>query len=186
MIRKKLDSLYNAGGYLAAFFLVTICLLVVVQVSFNCIDRISTLTTGTAIGLTIPSYSDFTGFFLASSSFLALAYTMRKGSHIRVTLIFSNLSEPIQKVVETLCLLFASVISLYFTVYTAYLVYESFIYNDLSSGMVAIPIWIPQSSMLLGLCLLSISFVDDFFCHITGRSISYNRHLDKIAQDMNE
>lgn len=186
MIRKKLDSLYNAGGYLAAFFLVTICLLVVVQVSFNCIDRLSTLITGTAIGLTIPSYADFTGFFLASASFLALAYTMRNGSHIRVTLIFSNLSAPIQNVVETLCLFFAASVSLYFTAYTGYLVYESFIYNDLSSGMIAIPIWIPQSSMLLGLALLSLSLVDDFFCHITGRTISYNRHLNEIAHNMSE
>ena len=51
----------------------------------NLIDRISSLLTGQAIGLTIPSYADFTGFFLAASSFFALAHTHREGGHIRVS-----------------------------------------------------------------------------------------------------
>ncbi|MGL1931667.1 MAG: TRAP transporter small permease [Desulfotalea sp.] len=186
MLRKILNNLYKASGYLSAFFLMTICLLVIVQVGFNSIDRISTLTTGSAIGLTIPSYADFTGFFLAASSFLALAYTMRSGSHIRVTLIFSNLPYILQKILEGVCLLLASVITVYFTYYTGYLVYESFTYNDLSSGMIAIPIWIPQSTMFLGLAVLAISLIDDLFCHLLGKNISFNQPHAAMAEKINE
>jgi len=64
MLRKTLNALYTGSGWLAAAFLFIICLLVVCQVALNSIDRISTILTGTAVGLTIPSYSDFTGFFL--------------------------------------------------------------------------------------------------------------------------
>lgn len=186
MLRKILNNLYKVSGYLSAFFLITICLLVIVQVGFNSIDRISTLITGSAIGLTIPSYADFTGFFLAASSFLALAYTMRAGSHIRVTLIFSNLPFALQKFMEGACLLLASVITVYFAYYTGYLVYESFTYNDLSSGMIAIPIWIPQSTMFLGLAILAISLIDDLFCHLFGKSISYNQPHSRMAEKINE
>ena len=64
---------------LAATFIAAICLLVFAQVLLNLVDRIAKMTTGAAIGLAIPSYADFTGFFLAASSFLALAYTLREG-----------------------------------------------------------------------------------------------------------
>lgn len=186
MIRKTLDTIYNASGYLAAFFLMIICLLVICQVGLNSIDRISTMITGTAFGLTIPSYADFTGFFLAASSFLALTYTMRSGSHIRVTLIFSNLSPRVQKVLEGWCLLFAATITIYFSYYTGYLVYESFIYNDLSPGMIAVPLWIPQTTMFLGLVILSISLVDDLITLLSRKTISYNQSLEQHAEKINK
>ncbi len=137
------------------------------------------MLTGAAIGLTIPSYADFTGFLLAASSFLALAYTLRSGSHIRVTLVYSNLSKGVQHIVEGWCLFFASVVAIYFTWYTGYLLYESYVYNDLSSGMVAVPLWIPQSAMLLGLVILSVSLVDDLLCLLFTRKTSYKSKLEK-------
>lgn len=180
-MRKALNALYLGSGWLAAAFLFIICLLVICQVILNLIDRVSALVTGTAVGLTIPSYADFTGFFLAASSFLALAYTMRSGSHIRVTLLFSHFPAGLKKAADGWCLLFAATLTLYFSYFTGYLVYESYIYNDLSPGMIAVPLWIPQSAMLLGLVILSISLVDDFICLLTNRTVSYNRSIQEVA-----
>lgn len=185
MIRKTLNSLYLGSGWLAAAFLFIICLLVVCQVALNLIDRISALITGTAVGLTIPSYADFTGFFLAASSFLALAYTMRSGSHIRVTLLFSHFPQRLKKVAEGWCLLFAAALTIYFSYFTGYLVYESFIYNDLSSGMIAVPLWVPQSAMLLGLIILSISLIDDFIALLRGNTVSYNQSVEEAIESTN-
>ncbi len=173
MVRKVLDGVYRCSGWLAAAFLLLICLLVICQVGCNLIDRVSGLVTGTAVGLTIPSYADFTGFLLAASSFLALAYTLRSGSHIRVTLFFSHFGKRVQCVLEGWCLLFAASITCYFSGYTGYLVYESFIYNDLSSGMIAVPLWIPQTAMFLGLVILAISLLDDLFCLVVFGTTSY-------------
>ena len=96
-MRKLLDSLYLASGWAAACFIGAICTLVVAQVGLNLIDRVAGLATGTAIGLTIPSYADFTGFFLAAASFLALAHTLRQGGHIRVTLLISHLPDRLAR-----------------------------------------------------------------------------------------
>ncbi len=178
MVRKILNSIYELGGWLAAVFLFLICAVVVCQVGCNLVDRISALLTGTAVGLTIPSYADFTGFLLAASSFLALAYTLRSGSHIRVTLFFSRMSNKMQRIAEAWCLLFAAVITIYFTCYTGYLLYESYIYKDLSPGMIAVPLWIPQTAMLLGLVVLSISFLDDLVCLLLTGSTSYHKITD--------
>ncbi len=162
-LRKSLERLYLTSGWCAATFLALICLLVLVQVSLNAIDRISGLLVGSAIGLTIPSYSDFTGFFLAAASFLALAYTLRQGEHIRVTLFLSRCNERVRHWLEIWCLSLTSAVTLYFAWYSLLLVRESYIYHDLSPGMIAVPIWIPQTAMFLGLLILSIALLDSLF-----------------------
>ena len=172
-MRKFLDSLYLASGWVAAIFIGAICTLVVAQVCLNLIDRISGLMTGTAIGLTIPSYADFTGFFLAAASFLALAHTLRQGSHIRVTLLISHLPGRIARLLEFWCILVAAAISIFFSWYTAILVKESYEFHDLSPGLIAVPLWIPQTAMLMGLIILSIALVDEFIGLLHGRPPSY-------------
>lgn len=182
-MRRFLDRLYTFSGWLAAGFIAAIYLLVVVQVCLNLIDRISTIMTGTAIGLTIPSYADFTGFFLASASFLALAYTFRQGGHIRVTLLISYLPVKIGTLLEFWCIAVAAAISCYFTWYTAVLVWESYDFHDLSPGMIAVPLWIPQSGMLLGLAILSLALIDELLCFLTGGQPSYTDRGENLLSE---
>lgn len=182
-MRYLLDSLYKSSCWLAATCIGAICLLVVSQVLLNILDRISTLVTGSAIGLTIPSYADFTGFLLAAASFLSLAYALREGSHIRVVLVLGHLPEKIRHVVEVWCVGFALAITGYFTFYTAKLTHESFSYHDLSSGMIAVPIWIPQSFMLLGLVILTIALVDELVTVVCGREPSYAEKGEKLLAE---
>jgi len=172
-LRKGLDRLYLASGWVAAASIMVIFLLVLCQVCLNAVDRLSGLLTGSAIGLTIPSYADFTGFFLAAASFLALAYTLREGGHIRVTLILTRLNEKLRHIFEIWSLLFCSTVAVYFTCYTFLLIRESYTYNDLSSGMIAVPIWIPQSTMLIGLIVLSIALIDELISVIRGNKPGY-------------
>ena len=179
-MRYLLDSLYKSSCWLAATCIGAICLLVVSQVLLNILDRISTLVTGSAIGLTIPSYADFTGFLLAAASFLSLAHALREGSHIRVVLVLGHLPEKIRRAVEVWCVGFALAITGYFTFYTAKLTHESFSYNDLSSGMIAVPIWIPQSFMLLGLVILTIALVDELVNVVSGGEASYAEKGEKL------
>ena len=185
-MRRILDTLYLTSGWLAAAFIAAICGLVVIQVTLNLIDRISTLATGTAIGLTIPSYADFTGFFLASASFLALAHTLRQGSHIRVTLLISHLPPKIGRGLEYWCIAVAAGISIYFSWYTSILVWESYSFHDLSPGMIAVPLWIPQCGMLLGLIILSIALIDQFFCLLCGQQPDYLKSGEELLQQTEE
>ena len=179
-MRRWLDNMYKVSCWLAAGCIACIALLVVSQVFLNLTDRISSMLTGTAIGLTIPSYADFTGFLLAAASFMALAYTLREGGHIRVTLVIGNLPKKVQRMIEGWCIGVASAITLYFTWYTAKLTYESYAYHDLSPGMVAVPIWIPQMAMLTGLAILSIALLDELFSVFSGRVPSYTGKGEKL------
>jgi TRAP-type C4-dicarboxylate transport system permease small subunit len=172
-VRAFLNGLYRLSGGLAAASIVGICALVAAQVMLNAVDRVAALLTGEAIGMTIPSYADFTGFLLSSATFLALAYTLRMGGHIRVTLVLQNLPTRPRVAVEAWCLAAACGLSGYFAWYTAGLVRESHAFGDVSSGMVAVPLWIPQTAMLAGLIVLTIALADELQAVLRGRRPTY-------------
>ena len=155
-MRGFLDALYKASGALAAAFIALICVVVSAQVVLNLITKLF----GTAYSYTIPSYADFAGFFLASASFLALAYTLTQGGHIRVTLLIRTFNPAFRMAAELFSLGIGAVLSGIATYYMIRLNIESYSYGDLSFGIIAIPIWIPQLAVSLGLVILTIAFVD--------------------------
>jgi len=155
-MRKQLDRLYSASGVLAAGFIALICLVVSAQVTLNLISKIF----GSEYSYTIPSYADFAGFFLASASFLALAYTLKRGGHIRVTLLIQTFGRIPRFFAEIFSLTIGAIISAFATYYMILQNIDSYNYGDMSVGMVAIPIWIPQLSVSIGLLILTIAFID--------------------------
>jgi TRAP-type C4-dicarboxylate transport system permease small subunit len=172
-MRNFLDNLYRLSGGLAAGFIVLICLAVMLQVIATIIDKIVGWITGTPIGLIIPSYAEFTGFFLAAATFFGLAYTLRADAHVRVSLVVSHLNARYRRWFEIWCLASGSVLTAYAGYYTFNLVYESYIFNDLAVGMVPLPIWIPQLSMALGMLILLVALLDDLITVLRGFPASY-------------
>jgi TRAP-type C4-dicarboxylate transport system permease small subunit len=173
MLRTGLDALYRASGALAAVFLAAICAIVVAQVGANIVNTAAKWLTGDALGLVIPSYAEFAGMFLAASSFLALAYTLRGGAHIRVTLVIQGLGPRTRRWVELWCAGAGALLSGYFAWHVVGLMRESLKYDDVSPGMIAIPLWLPQAAMVLGLVVLTVALVDDFVAIARGREPGY-------------
>lgn len=161
-MRKALDRLYGWSEALAAVFVVLICLTVLVQVSFNAVDKAVVMLGGEAVGLVLPSYAEFTGNFLTAATFFALAGTLKNGVHIRVNLLIRHLSHRYRRAIEAWCCALGTAISAYFVYWTANLVYESWKFGDVSPGIVTVPLWIPQMPMVLGLTCLAIAFADGF------------------------
>ncbi len=172
-MRRLLDALYFASGVAAALFISGIALIVFAQVCLNLTDKLYSAFAGRALGLTIPSYSDFTGFFLAAATFLALAYTLRSGAHIRVSLVTGNLPPSLHRAAEVLALAVGLGMSGYATFYMYGLVLESYDYGDMTSGMVSLPVWIPQVPVLVGLGVLSIAMADELQNVLRGRAPTY-------------
>ncbi len=167
-MRRFLDALYLAAGGVAALAVLAICLIVTAQVGLNILARLG----GPSLSYTIPSYADFAGFLLAAASFLALAHTLRAGGHIRVNLALGRLPPRPRWVAELATLGLGTVLAAYATGYSANLVAQSYRFGDKSTGMVAVPIWIPQLSLVLGLALLALAFADTFVESLrAGRTI---------------
>ncbi|MDQ7079725.1 MAG: TRAP transporter small permease [Paracoccaceae bacterium] len=156
MMRRFLDRLYLVAGGISALCIILICLVVSAQILLNILARLG----GPSLSFTIPSYADFAGFFLATASFMGLAYTLRRGAHIRVNLVVQLLPMRARMWLEVLTLAGGGVISGYATYYMADLLSQSWQYGDKSPGIIAIPLWIPQVMVVTGLALLTVAFVD--------------------------
>lgn len=172
-MRRNLDRLYLASGYVAAFFLFLIFSVVLIQVALGLIDEILQVLIGKAYGLQIPSYARFSGYFLAAATFFALAHTFKEGSHIRVSLVVQHLPEGLRRWVEVWCCAIAATLAGYFTLQMASLIHDSYRFNDVSGGMIAVPLWIPQLSMVIGLVILTLALVDETLRVLFGQRPSY-------------
>lgn len=159
-MRKALDTLYTACGVAAALFLTAIFAIVLAQVFANSLDWVVARFSGTPIGLVVPSYAEIAGFFLAASSFLGLPYALRHGSHIRVTLVLMHLPLGLRKAFAVGVCFAGAAVSLYLAWYALQLVLESHEFGDLSPGLVAVPLWIPQIPIAIGACVLGIALID--------------------------
>lgn len=182
-MRRSLDFIYRAAGALAAFFILAIVLLVFAQVCLNLADKVSAGMFGKGIGLTIPSYADFTGFFLAASTFLALAYALRAGGHIRVTLLIGRLPDSMHRMTEIVVVLIALAMSAYATWYLVLLVFESAEFGDRSSGMISVPLWVPQLPVALGLGILSLALADELIGLLRGHPASWEGKGENLLSE---
>ena len=174
-LRRWLEWLYDASGVAAAVALVAICLLVAAQVTLRLADNLAFLVIGERYGLMIPSVAEIAGFLLAAASFLALAHAFRHGAHIRVNLLISRLPGPLRWGMEVFSLAVALGLTVFFGWNVWLMVVDSYTFGEVSYGIVAIPLWIPQSAMLLGVAIFAIAIADDLIAVLRGRTPSYER-----------
>lgn len=172
-MRNLLDFLYRISGGIAAFFLVAIFSVVIVQVILNIINNAFQHLTGMPLGWMIPSYASFAGYFLGAATFFALAYTLQKGEHVRVSLLLQAVNSRIRVWLEAICCLTGFLLMCLTTYFFGELILESWRFDDRSFGMVSIPLWIPQTPLLLGSLLLSIAFLDNLITVIRSKTVPY-------------
>jgi TRAP-type C4-dicarboxylate transport system permease small subunit len=98
---------------------------------------------------------------MAAAGFLALAHTLKRSEHIRVTLVLEHVSARARRALELWALAAATVLALAFAWYSVHLTFQSWQFNDISTGNDATPLWIPQLAMALGTIVLAIAFVDE-------------------------
>ncbi|HEV7260659.1 MAG TPA: TRAP transporter small permease [Bosea sp. (in: a-proteobacteria)] len=174
MIRRALDGLYLAAGYIAGLFLVVIFALMML------------LSAGREINLNVPSGDDFAGWAFAAMAFFGLAHTFKRGEMIRVGLLLERLDGAPKRWTELFTLTVAAGFIGYFTWQTGKLAYDSWQFFDMSTGVISVPLWIPQLSLVLGLGTLLIAIVDEFVIVLrTGRP-TYEPEPPKTVEELVE
>ena len=81
IIRRFLDALYLGAGALAACCLVALLVVIVLQMAARWAS------------IAFPGSTAYAGYLMASASFMAFAYALNRGSHIRVSLLLTALGE---------------------------------------------------------------------------------------------
>jgi TRAP-type C4-dicarboxylate transport system permease small subunit len=115
---------------------------------------------GNPINYVAGSADEFAGYCMAASAFLALAATFGRGEHIRVTLILQRFQGTARRVFELWCLTFGVLLSLYLAWFMAKNCYVSWQLGDMSTGLVATPLWIPQLGLAIGSIVFFIAMVE--------------------------
>jgi len=147
--RKALDKLYDAAAYGAAFFLVGTLAMVALGV-------VGRLLNWYVAGM-------------AACGFLALAHTLKRGEHIRVSLLLEHAGPRLRRGLELVSLAIATVLAAAFSWYSIRLTFQSWQFNDTSTANDATPLWIPELSMAIGTTVLLIAFVDELILEWHGQ-----------------
>jgi TRAP-type C4-dicarboxylate transport system permease small subunit len=158
-MRRALDMLYNAAAYLAALFLIGTLVMVLLGIF------------GRLFSFQVRGTDAYAGYFMAGAGFLALAHTLMRGEHIRVTLVLEHLGASNRCWLERWSLAVAVVLSVAFAYFSIRLAWQSHAFHDISTGNDATPLWIPQLSMAIGNLILAIAFIDQFVGEVTGTRV---------------
>jgi TRAP-type C4-dicarboxylate transport system permease small subunit len=156
MTRRMLDRLFDAAAYLAAFFMVGTLVMVLVAI------------VGRLLNVFVPGTDAYAGYCMAASGFLALAHTLKRGEHIRVSLLLEHASPRARRALELWSLSIATILAAAFAWYSVRLVVQSWQFNDVSTANDATPLWIPQLAMAAGTIVLLVAFVDEWILEWRG------------------
>jgi TRAP-type C4-dicarboxylate transport system permease small subunit len=158
-VRRLLDALYDGAAWLAALCMIGLLGMVLLSV----LSR--------QLHFHVPGTDAYAGYLMAGAGFLALAHTLRRGEHIRVTLLLSALQGRTRRAFEIASLAIASGLAMLSAGYSVRLAWQSRVFHDISTGNDATPLWVPQLSMALGTGILAVAFVDELVQEIRGRRV---------------
>jgi TRAP-type C4-dicarboxylate transport system permease small subunit len=158
-MRSLLNRLFDFTGFLAGLFMIGTLLTVLSSI----------------LGRLMPVFElhgadAYAGYCMAASAFLALATTLRRGEHIRVTLLINRLSPQAHRWLDIFCHVVAIAIAGNLAWFSVRLVSQSFAFNDISTGLDATPLWIPQLGMAVGTVVFVLAFVVDLVDLISGKT----------------
>ncbi len=163
-MRKFLDALYDSAAALAALFMVGLLVMVLLSVL------------GRQFNFHVRGTDAYAGYLMAGAGFLSLAHTLKRGEHIRVTLLLSKLTGNAKRGMEVWSLAAASALAGLFAWYSVKLAVNSYQFNDMSTSNDATPLWIPQIAMALGALILFIAFIDDLVMETRGKRVQRSSH----------
>jgi TRAP-type C4-dicarboxylate transport system permease small subunit len=160
-LRRFLDRLYAASGAAAAVCLAAIAAVMLLQAGMR------------EFGLLLRGGDDIVAWFCAASAFLALGHTFRRGELVRVGLVVEQLP-PRARRRAAIAALAVTVLFVGYMVYAVLrFVYDSWRFNEVAQGLIQIPIWVPQTSFVLGAVVLFIAVLDEFVVLLRGGKPAY-------------
>ena len=175
-MRRFLDRLYYASGAFAALCIAAIFMLMLAQ-SF-----------GREAGILIRGAEDIVAWLCAASAFFALGHTFRHGELVRVGLWLDMLGTRGRWLAELFSLGVTAIFVGYMLWAIARFIYDSWQFKEVAQGLIPIPIWIPQSSFLLGVLIFFIGVLDELLLVLKKQKPAYQvvEEARRAAGDFSE
>ncbi len=155
--RRALNAVYDAAAALAALCMFGLLAMVLLAIASRLLH------------FHVPGTDAYAGYLMAAAGFLALAHTLKRGEHIRVTLVLTMLRGRARRALDVWALAAGSALALLAAWYSARLAWQSHAFNDVSTASDATPLWLPQLSMAAGTAILALALVDELVLALSGR-----------------
>lgn len=147
-LQNMLKSLYSICAMLSVTFFIAIFAIIIYDLC------------GPVIGYIPKSTDELAGYCMAASAFLGLGYTFTNNDHIRVELFVRTASASTQHSMNFVSLMIACFIVGFLAWFSVRLAWDSWFFEDVSQGLVALPLWIPQSAMAVGSIVFFIAILE--------------------------
>ena len=168
-MRRFLDRLYAASGALAALCVFLICALMLAQAFAR------------GLGGQIRGTDDIVSWLCAAAAFFALGHTFRHGELVRVGLLISRLPPRGRWVAEIVALSITSAMVAYMLWAVTRFVYESWKFKEVAQGLIKVPIWIPQTTFVLGIVIFFVAILDELVVVLRKEKPAYQRAEEERA-----
>jgi TRAP-type C4-dicarboxylate transport system permease small subunit len=166
-LRRALDWLFRAAGAAGA----------------ACVGLIFVVMIGASLGRElnwrVSGANDIVSWLCAAASFFAMAHAFKHGDFVRVTLLYEKLSPRGQHAMNLFSLAIGSAAVAYLTWWATVFTWESYEFAEMATGLVVIPIWIPQATFVLGCWLLLAAVLDEFITVLRGGKPSFQVALEE-------
>ncbi len=162
-MKSPFEPLYQLAAALAAIALVAIAGIILADVAVR------------QFGGQVRSADDYAVFALAMTGFLGLGPTYRRGEHIRVGIVMERLTGRSRRALEIV----AGTVSIVCVAWAAWwigrLAHDSWRFGEVTTGLVPLPVWVPQAALFFGLVVLLIAMLEDLAALLMGRAPSFLR-----------
>jgi TRAP-type C4-dicarboxylate transport system permease small subunit len=136
-------------------------------------------------GINIPAGDDFISWCMAATA-PSGSRTFKHGEMIRVGLLIDRLNDNVRHYVEIAALLVGTGFIGFFAWHAAIMTWQSWKFSDISQGVIAVPLWIPQLGYSSGLVILFIAFVDELVHVLRGFAPRYELPKAASAEEIVE
>ncbi|MBE7638387.1 TRAP transporter small permease subunit [Sneathiella sp. P13V-1] len=115
---------------------------------------------------------EFVGYGIAIMTFLSFSMALKEGAFIRVNLLIAHLNVFYRRIFEVIFCFGGITLFSYVAFYLSRTVWRNFDRGVTSNSIAEVPLWIPQSLMLLGVVILVLQFAALFISYLRGAPIS--------------
>lgn len=165
-----LHHLYRISGLLSAVSLTLICGLILAQVVAR------------NLGTTVRDAEEFAAWAMAAAGFFGLPYALHQGAHIRVAVVTRFVPQALHHTMELISSAIGLALACYLAWFCSSFVLESWRFNEVSQGLVPVPMWIPQLPMVFGSVLLAVAFAERLVCTLQRRPFEVGSGDDVSGQ----
>lgn len=164
-VRAALDAAYLGAAWLAGLCVLLVFVLMVGAAAFR------------MLGLPTRGTNDAVAWLSAAAAFLGIAHTFVHGDLVRVGLVVDGLQGRTRHAMELLALATTAAFAAYMAWWAAAGTLDSFRFGQLADGLIPMPMWIPQSSFVLGAAMFLLAVCEQLVLVALGHEPRYVTEL---------